>query len=239
MSVLSRATTRKTLAALTGRREPSAANEHGQPEGMAALRDKMLAAGDSSSPRLWTAVRITIFSFRSPVPNQCLSSRVLASSPPQCNNSTHHVPKIRIPTPGRSLRRSSCRGPDCPAPGESALLPMARQTDGAHHFGRTLRRGDEPRLRLPQVSRHARRRRDELHAHLQRRVCRAGRRVQHRAQHAGPGRRPVHLPVGAQRPARVRQWREQVRPHALGRCVLRAARRILSATRRSRASSSS
>ena len=100
----------------------------------------------------------------------------------------------------------------CHRPGRrprSRCIPPTRTTSSGaasrrpHHVRRALRRGDEPRLRLPQVPRHAGRRRTELHAGLQRRVRRAAGRVQHRAQHAGAGGRPIPRAVGAQQRSRA------------------------------------
>jgi hypothetical protein len=40
--------------------------------------------------------------------------------------------------------------------------------------------------------------------------------VQHRPQYSGARSRPFHLPLGSQRTTGIRQWREQVRPDAVG-----------------------
>ena len=113
--------------------------------------------------------------------------------------------------------------PHCAPSRQSALLSVARPADDPDHLRRALRRGDEPGLRLPQVSRHARRRRHELHARVQRRVCRAPGRVQDRAQYAGAGPGTVPRALAAQQPARASRRRQQVRSLALGRRLLRQA----------------
>ena len=109
---------------------------------------------------------------------------------------------------------------DCPARRESALLSLARPADDPHHLRRALRCGDEPRFRLPQVPRDPRRRRPELHANLQRRVCRTPRRLQDRSQHAGAACRALHRAVGSQYDGRLRQRRQQVRSLTVGRRLL-------------------
>ena len=110
--------------------------------------------------------------------------------------------------------------PDRPPSRQSSLLPVARPAGPPDHLRRTLRRGDEPGLRLPQVSGHARRRRHELHASVQRRVRRAPGRVQDRAQHAGAAARTVSRALAAQQPARLSGRWQQVRSVALGRRLL-------------------
>ena len=54
--------------------------------------------------------------------------------------------------------------------------------------------------------------------------------VQHRAQHAGAAARTATSPLGAQQTARLSRRRQQVRPHAVGRRVLRPPEGLRRAT---------
>ena len=109
------------------------------------------------------------------------------------------------------------------ASGQSPLLPLARQAGRADYIRRALRRAAEPRFRLPEIPRHAGGRRHDADACLQRRVRRARRGVQYRSQHPRAAARTVHLAVGAQQPARLRERRQSVRPRTLGRGIFQPA----------------
>ena len=113
--------------------------------------------------------------------------------------------------------------PDRPAPGESALLPLAGQAHDPDHLRRALRGRAESGLRLQAVPGDAAIARLQSHPHVQRGLLRAGGRVQDREQHPRPGPGQSALPVGPQRHARLCQRRQQVRPDPVGPAVLPAA----------------